>query len=463
MSRFSIAIDAVVVVLVLLIVPACSPQLTEQPHGQGLDGIWRTEGYGHIVTVAGAQARFWEVTAVSCLLGFDSGVETLDDAEIEAALIIESPSVRIDVLRGDSPDEKWLSIDGLASRRRLVRIGSLPAKCGEDRADDPVFDFDVFWQTFQEHYPFFEMKGVDWAAVRQQERSHVSSETTDQELFGILEGMIEPLEDAHTYLSAPEIDRNFHGRRPGPAWLDDAERAEVLELIDNEYLESPSESRCNDQMAIGELAGGVRYFRLSSFGNYGSDFRDGLDCLEAVLTDVLAEPESMQGLVIDIRINPGGADPYGLAIASRLASTEYLAYTKETRNDTENPDGWSAGQPSMVSPREGAGFTGPVVLLTGPFSVSAAETFTMALMGRTPRVTRIGQTTQGVFSDVLGRTLPNGWSFGLPNERFLTGDGRSFDGLGIEPDIEIRVFAPEDLAAGRDLALEQAMEVLALP
>jgi C-terminal processing protease CtpA/Prc len=48
---------------------------------------------------------------------------------------------------------------------------------------------------------------------------------------------------------------------------------------------------------------------------------------------------------------------------------------------------------------------------------------------------RIGLNTQGVFSDVLGRKLPNGWSFGLPNEVYPTKDGKAFDGAGIPPDL----------------------------
>jgi hypothetical protein len=71
------------------------------------------------------------------------------------------------------------------------------------------------------------------------------------------------------------------------------------------------------------------------------------------------------------------------------------------------------------------------VELTGPLTISAGETFTQALMGRTPRVLRIGENTQGVFSDVLGRDLSNGWSFGLPNEVFRTAQGTTFDGSGI--------------------------------
>jgi C-terminal processing protease CtpA/Prc len=101
------------------------------------------------------------------------------------------------------------------------------------------------------------------------------------------------------------------------------------------------------------------------------------------------------------------------------------------------------------------------VELTGPSTVSAGETFTQALMGRTPHITRIGENTQGVFSDVLGRRLPNGWRFGLPNEVFLTPDGKAFDGPGIPPDIQVPVFAASDLAAGKDPAMAKAIEVLA--
>jgi C-terminal processing protease CtpA/Prc len=157
-------------------------------------------------------------------------------------------------------------------------------------------------------------------------------------------------------------------------------------------------------------------------------------------------------------VGPGHVvgDPYGLALASRLATTEYVAYSKEARIDPVDRTRWTPGQPSVVRPSTRPGFKGPVVLLTGPLTISAGETMTQALMGRTPKVVRIGENTQGVFSDVLGRTLPNGWRFGLPNEVFRSSEGKTFDGPGIPPDIEVPVYADEDLAAGRDPALERA-------
>lgn len=52
-------------------------------------------------------------------------------------------------------------------------------------------------------------------------------------------------------------------------------------------------------------------------------------------------------------------------------------------------------------------------------TTSAAEILVQALLGR-GGVTRIGEPTQGVFCDVLGRRLPNGWNFGLPNALYRT-------------------------------------------
>ena len=84
----------------------------------------------------------------------------------------------------------------------------------------------------------------------------------------------------------------------------------------------------------------------------------------------------------------------------------------------------------------------------------------MALLDRQPHIARVGANTQGVFSDVLVRKLPNGWRFGLPNEVYLTKDGKAFDGVGVPPDIEVSIFPSEDLANGRDSAINKALELL---
>lgn len=122
--------------------------------------------------------------------------------------------------------------------------------------------------------------------------------------------------------------------------------------------------------------------------------------------------------------------------------------------------GFTPGQRVTIQPAAGRRFTGPVAVLISRYSVSAAETFTQALINRTPAVVRVGEPTQGVFSDVLTRTLPNGWTFGLSNEIYLT-DGRHYDITGVPPTVPTGlVFNRANLRAARDPELEAAMRQL---
>ena len=84
----------------------------------------------------------------------------------------------------------------------------------------------------------------------------------------------------------------------------------------------------------------------------------------------------------------------------------------------------------------------------------------MALMGRQPEICRIGENTQGVFSDVLDRRLPNGWRLVLPNEIYVTAAGKSFDMGGVPPDVKVPGFSRKDFSREHDSALEKALSLL---
>ena len=144
-----------------------------------------------------------------------------------------------------------------------------------------------------------------------------------------------------------------------------------------------------------------------------------------------------------------------------MTGAKYLAYSKVARNNLTGPLHFTAPQPAYVDVSARPGYRGAVVLLIGPETLSGGETFAMALMGRTPKVTTVGENTQGVFSDVWGRKLPNGWTFGLPTELYLSSSGKSFDGQGVPPDIRVPVYTAGDLERGLDGALERAIKLLA--
>jgi hypothetical protein len=425
-----------------------------------LDSQWLSDGYGYYIEIAGPTLKASEVTSISCIPAFTATRQTAPPGALAAFKLTDAPATFL-LFPGDSDNERRLHPPGTASDIILRRTAARPSVCDRSTPDTPKLNFEVFAATWAEQYGFFDLKRVDWQKIVAANRERVTDSTRPQELFEILKGMVEPFEDAHTNIRATTIERAWSGTRKSPSWLEQSERAKAWEVVDKRYLRSPLRSWCNGQVQYALLDGDVGYLRINSFSGYGSEpgFESGLVALEAALDTIFAEAHKWPALIIDVRINGGGADPYGLTIASRLATGEYLAYSKQARSDPTDRGKWTAEQPSVVRPSDRPAFKGRVIVLTGIHSVSAAETFTQALLKREPKTTRVGENTQGVFSDVLGRRLPNGWRFGLPNERFMT-DGRNYDGPGIPPDVMVPVFPKSDLDTGRDGALEKALELL---
>lgn len=282
--------------------------------------------------------------------------------------------------------------------------------------------------------------------------------------------MIQPLTDIHTGIEAPKLKRAFdaplrpgtdrvvHGDRDG---LPKVGRRKLAAITDRAHLHGPLLSLCRGEWQNAFTDGGIGYLRILSFGDYSrhGGLEANLRALNRALDRILGDPK-LRGLVIDVRLSFGGDDRLGLAIAARLTTREHLAYAIQARSDPAVRSSYTPLESVMVRPGKQPIFSGPVVELIGPITMSAAETFTQALMERTPHITRIGENTQGVFCDVLDRHLPNGWVFGLPNAVYRTSDGRAFDVSGIPPDLVVPVFADDDVTAGRDPAMAAALHLL---
>jgi len=440
-----------------------SSLMTQQPSPSRSPavGLWQTEGYGLVFDVRQDSVIGYEVTKVSCIPTTRAVTKPTPPTGGLAAFGEPGTPVTYVILPGKSPNDARVHLAYAASDMVIHRIDRKPATCSAPTPDTPLSNFDVFAQTWAEQYGFFGEKKVDWAAIVAANRARVTDATTPEQLFDIISGMISPLQDAHSYIVAPKISKRFGGVRKTPSFIETREGRDSAYALVSAYLTRPLQRFCEGRVEFGMLGPDVGYLRIRGFSGYSKDgaFETGLAALEAGLDTAFADTQGWKGLVIDVRINGGGADPYGLAIARRLTATPYTAYVKQARSDPADPTRWSEEQPSVVQPSTRPSFRGPVIELTGVQSISAAETFTQALMDRKPKVIRVGETTQGVFSDVLGRTLPNGWRFGLANERFVT-DGKSFDNVGIAPDVAVESLTRAARATGKDAAVEKALAML---
>ncbi|MBO0848801.1 MAG: hypothetical protein J2P20_05020, partial [Pseudonocardia sp.] len=121
--------------------------------------------------------------------------------------------------------------------------------------------------------------------------------------------------------------------------------------------------------------------------------------------------------------------------------------------DPRDPTRYGPARTVTVMPADRPRYLGPVRLLISDLTISAGETFTEAMMGRKPSPSRIGSTTQGVFSDDMERNLPNDWTFTLGNEDYVAPDGQNYEGVGIPPTTQIQVFTPAEVTPHQDSAL----------
>jgi hypothetical protein len=436
--------------------------------GRSADGVWKVDGYGTAITIRDGVLRTWDTTSISCLPRMTARQQ---GAPGPGGVRFGSPEGEVTV-RPHSAGRASLQAHGSVGVRHLHRIAELPEQCARPAPDGPVAAFDIFWQTFAENYAFFDERGMDWGAVREKYRPRVHAGTSDSELFDILSEMVKPLGDAHVVLEAdtPGFSRFAHFMRPGTVMPTQEYDEETRKFIERRNLGGQALTQyARGALGYADLPGGLGYLRISRFGGYtpgeaayASDAAELDRALDHIITRARASgPDAWRGLIIDVRVNGGGMDALGLDIAARLTDRAYTAYAKQARNDPGDASRFTRRQSIRVTPAAGVPrYTGPVAVLTGGAAVSAGETFTQALDGRPGPTTRIGENTQGVFSDVLDRALPNGWLFGLTNEKYTDPRGHTYEGPGLPPHLRTPVFTEEEFAADRDSAFDRARSLL---
>ena len=423
---------------------------TSGSSGSRLDGVWRTDGYSTTVRITGTTYEYYDTTAISCIR--DTSYQ--DDGSVST------------FTPGPGPDRALWHIDANVNARTLIRLPALPAACTRPTSATPIETFDVFWRTFAENYPFFAQRGIDWQRVYDTYRPQVTATTTDAQLRSIFAAMITPLHDAHVGLVADGT--RIYSVKPGTQVPSDDLDTRAMTLIRHADLADAAtalQTWCQGRVTFATLPGGVGYLRVSGFTGFTSQdtsaanaaaFAGALDQIFTADRTSGDNPDRLHGLILDLRINGGGDDPLGLMLASRLTGQSFIAYAKQTRDDPSRQDRFTPPQPFLVHPSAAPHYDGPLSILAGGSTFSAGESTIQALLNRSPRPLVVGEDTQGVFSDILDRQLPNGWTFGLPDEEYLTPSGRTYDIAGIPPDVRVPTLTAAQFADGTDPAFRVA-------
>ena len=155
-----------------------------------------------------------------------------------------------------------------------------------------------------------------------------------------------------------------------------------------------------------------------------------------------AESRHLRGVVLDLRGDPGGLLDEAVETSSAfLASGPVVTYEQR-------------GHAKQVLNALGGGNIGiPLVVLVDGGTASAAEIVAGALQDR-GRAVIIGSRTFGKGSVQAPSQLSDGSALELTVGHYLTPSGRSLDGVGIVPDLEMPASTPSGVI------VERAVEVL---
>lgn len=189
------------------------------------------------------------------------------------------------------------------------------------------------------------------------------------------------------------------------------------------------------------LENNIGYIRITTFsGNTGKAFKKSLNKL------VSQSKNKLNGLVIDLRNNPGGLLDQAIVVADTFLSDGLIAYAESKNSGSDLK--FTAKKAVML---EGT----PLVILVNKGSAAASEIVSAALRDHN-RATIIGEKTFGRASIQMLMPLLNGGALKLTTSRWRTPNGDYIHGRGIEPDIVVS----NSSTLRDDIQLKKAVNVI---
>lgn len=303
-------------------------------------------------------------------------------------------------------------------------------------------NFDALWRVIDEHYCFFDYKGVDWDSVYHHYAPRVSENMSEYELYKLCSEMLDVLQDGHVNLVTPfatSYYRDWFEAYP----VNYDERVVREHYLHFDYLQSGG-------IVYQKLRENIGYINYSSFNNSIGNYE---------LDNILVYLASCNALIIDVRNNGGGSLSNVDILASRFLSERTLAgyiihKTGPAHDDLSEP------YPYYYEPvAKRIHWPKPVVVLTNRHTFSAANNF-VQVMKSLPQVTIIGDRTGGGSGLPFTYNLPNGWNIRLSASPVLDANGNDTE-WGIDPTEGFKTdMAPDANISGKDAILDRAIEYL---
>jgi carboxyl-terminal processing protease len=177
------------------------------------------------------------------------------------------------------------------------------------------------------------------------------------------------------------------------------------------------------------------------------DFAGDTDVNILTAIGLLEDEKALDGLIVDVRHNPGGNSDRSIAVFTEGIFGKVGALRDDATQGIyriRGPVKWNE--------------TTPVVVLTDGSSHSAAEYFSTA-MQQSGRATIVGMNTAGNTEGISGFTLGDGSLIRLAVSTLELPDGTTLEGVGVTPDVLVPL-GQWGLRAEPDLQVQAAINLL---
>lgn len=375
----------------------------------------------------------------------------------------------------------------------LLAGGPAPAT----RAEDNAAVFDRAWSMTQRRFWNPAMNGADWAAARERHRPAAVAAWDETALYEAINTMLDELHDSHSFATSPSERRQMRDRARGDAaagfGLDlapvtggwqvatvtpggPAARAGVLVgwtllAIDGRPPDGVREFGAGDRAVLrfADDAGRARDFALTGVELPPQSARRSRMLAGGVLllafdgfdpgTDrwIAGEIATARptGVLLDLRENDGGDSGTLDRVAGLFFAERRVVLRLVRRKESEERTIGAGGRD---------GWTGPLALLVGPRSASAAEALA-AMIDEAGRGQTVGERTAGALTGAAEYGLPDGGALSIAEHDVRTPAGRRLEGAGLSPRhvvvptlAERRRGADPVAECGRRLVLGQACD-----
>lgn len=416
---------------------------------RSINGIWESMSSGWILEIRDSSYySFYDINQIDCLPSKSGSFEQI------------ASSLKL--------DKDTLSLKVGVTKNLFTQIQKIPIRCDEAKDSvvlkNPLFNFEYFAETVKEHYAFMKLNEIDWPAIYKEQKSKLTEESTEVELYLLIEETFEKLNDNHAYINSSDevYDAIDMMTNTTDEDLDDEIPLygdfPVADMVVKNHIQ---DGMNEDSWIIkwGKLTEEIGYIQVKAmwllaeldipqtmqdsigFVNAyletsqnmfdGAYIQKEVEGVNKIMKSATKDLRNTKSIVIDVRFNGGGQDAVSFEILRHFIPNR-LQVAKQKFKSGED---YTSSFPLVIHGSDNA-YLNPIYILTSPQTGSAAETFALATMAM-KNAKRIGTRTEGALSTTLDKSLPNGWDFCVSNEVYMNNQNKLYENIGIPVDYEM--------------------------